>query len=532
MKRNYFAYKLEYLLGIIVLLFQQNILAQNISKQQLLLLESNELLYHNPNEALKIGLLLLKSTNNSDDELSKIHYSISKIYTVKGDYNNAYLHLFEADSNSEKLKTEDKIKIELAKSEVLRALFLDKQAFKNNLFAQDNLILITDYQTRDNAKAEIILNDLILLIERQNFKEANRLIIDNNDRLLKIKSNDIDFLKKYHILKTKNLLHANEFESCKSTLDDLKSIFDKEKKIDLYHKSKYLIELSNYHFYKKEYNESILILTEALQNAKVIENLYLQELVYKNLILNFLATKNDSEYKKNKTDFIKIHTELEKKDIDAVNAIYNIINNENEILYEKSKQKYIQKISIASSILLGILIVCFILLYKKFNTKKRLIEIQKFIEITQRKKVINSEILQDKGIKKNNIPVETEQIILNKLKKFENSTKFTNKEMSLAVLAGQFETNTKYLSEIINKQYHVNFNTYINTLRINFIVEKLKTDSNFKNYKISYLADVCGFSSHSSFATIFKSITGITPIVFIDLLKEEKLNVNQNNDTK
>ena len=56
-------------------------------------------------------------------------------------------------------------------------------------------------------------------------------------------------------------------------------------------------------------------------------------------------------------------------------------------------------------------------------------------------------------------------------------------------------------------------------------VEKLKADPNFMNYKISYLAENCGFSSHSSFATIFKSITGISPVKFIELLNSE----NENN---
>lgn len=85
--------------------------------------------------------------------------------------------------------------------------------------------------------------------------------------------------------------------------------------------------------------------------------------------------------------------------------------------------------------------------------------------------------------------------------------------MSLAVLAGQLDTNTKYLSEVINKHYNMNFNSYINKLRINFIVAKLKSDPSFINYKISYLAEACGFSSHSSFATVFKSITGITQLL-------------------
>jgi YesN/AraC family two-component response regulator len=113
---------------------------------------------------------------------------------------------------------------------------------------------------------------------------------------------------------------------------------------------------------------------------------------------------------------------------------------------------------------------------------------------------------------------------LQKLKRFENSKKFLSKDISLAVLAGQFDTNTKYLSEIINSHYQINFNSYINNLRINYIIEKLKTDPNYKNYKISYLAESSGFSSHSSFATVFKSITGISPVKFIDFLMNEKNN--------
>ncbi|PKP14894.1 MAG: hypothetical protein CVU07_12545 [Bacteroidetes bacterium HGW-Bacteroidetes-23] len=49
----------------------------------------------------------------------------------------------------------------------------------------------------------------------------------------------------------------------------------------------------------------------------------------------------------------------------------------------------------------------------------------------------------------------------------------------------------------------------------------MKSDPNYIHYKISYLAEKCGFSSHSSFATVFKAITGITPATFIELLKED-----------
>jgi YesN/AraC family two-component response regulator len=121
-----------------------------------------------------------------------------------------------------------------------------------------------------------------------------------------------------------------------------------------------------------------------------------------------------------------------------------------------------------------------------------------------------------------NIPKETEEALIKKLNQFENSKQFTKQDMSLAMLASQFETNTKYLSEIINNYKNKNFNSYINELRINYITEKLKNNRTYLQYKISYLAEESGFSSHSSFATVFKTVTGIPPTVFIELLRNKK----------
>jgi AraC-like DNA-binding protein len=39
---------------------------------------------------------------------------------------------------------------------------------------------------------------------------------------------------------------------------------------------------------------------------------------------------------------------------------------------------------------------------------------------------------------------------------------------------------------------------------------------------VSYLAEESGFSSHSSFATVFKSVTGISPTKFMDFLQKRK----------
>lgn len=116
------------------------------------------------------------------------------------------------------------------------------------------------------------------------------------------------------------------------------------------------------------------------------------------------------------------------------------------------------------------------------------------------------------------IASKTETSILEKLEKFELSDKYLNKNISLNSLSKQLNTNTKYLSEIINTYKKTNFNGYINELRIKYIINKLNTDKTYLNYKVSYLAEESGFSSHSAFATVFKSVTGFSPTQYIHML--------------
>jgi YesN/AraC family two-component response regulator len=116
---------------------------------------------------------------------------------------------------------------------------------------------------------------------------------------------------------------------------------------------------------------------------------------------------------------------------------------------------------------------------------------------------------------------ETMQKILNSLEVFETGTLFNNRNMSLSFLASNFNTNTRYLSRVINHHKHKDFSSYINELRINYIVEKLKNDPVWRQYKISTLAEETGFSSHGKFTPVFKSITGLSPSLFIKYLEEE-----------
>ncbi|WP_432411490.1 helix-turn-helix domain-containing protein [Rasiella sp. SM2506] len=161
--------------------------------------------------------------------------------------------------------------------------------------------------------------------------------------------------------------------------------------------------------------------------------------------------------------------------------------------------------------------------YKRF--KQLIVQVEKDKKLEIPYKVEEVSIKPTKAL---SIPEETIQTILERLNEFESSTKFTDSKMNLTVLAKQLKSNSKYISEIIHTHKQKNFNSYINELRINYIIKLMKTDKTYLNYKVSYLAETSGFSSHSAFTVVFKNITDFTPKQFITFLKKSKKENAQN----
>jgi len=161
-----------------------------------------------------------------------------------------------------------------------------------------------------------------------------------------------------------------------------------------------------------------------------------------------------------------------------------------------------------------LVICCLGVVFYYVRTKREYRQFQKIMHTNAPKK-------KDEPIRSNSIPAKTEQELLKKLSKFEQSQKFLQPDISLTGLAKSLDTNTKYLSDVINRNKQVNFNQYINDQRIHYIIEKMKAEPKYLNYKMYYLAEECGFSSQSSFSTVFKSVTGLSPLSFIKFLKNE-----------
>jgi AraC-like DNA-binding protein len=94
--------------------------------------------------------------------------------------------------------------------------------------------------------------------------------------------------------------------------------------------------------------------------------------------------------------------------------------------------------------------------------------------------------------------------------KMEKEKLFLNPDLSLNALATALNVTPKKLSQLLNEKFQQSFFDFVNTYRIREaenIFEK-NTDPKLTVLEVMYQ---CGFNSKSSFNTIFKSKTGITP---------------------
>ncbi|SHJ38975.1 AraC-type DNA-binding protein [Aquimarina spongiae] len=111
--------------------------------------------------------------------------------------------------------------------------------------------------------------------------------------------------------------------------------------------------------------------------------------------------------------------------------------------------------------------------------------------------------------------------ILNQLSQFEKNKGFLEPDITTNSLSKRFNTNYKYLSKVVNKYKSKSFSTYINDLRIDYSVARLKEDKKFKQYTMAAIAKEIGFNTSQAFSKSFYKKNGIHPSYFIKQLQKQ-----------
>lgn len=494
--------------------------AQMNSDPEVLMGKAHELTDTNPEQAIKIGEHLLKSSS-SDSERSDIQFLIAKSWFSKGQFGHSLTAAFRAKQLAENSKSKQKqVEISILIATILRILQLDDQSEKYLQFTEENLKVPRKSVESTSLFIRLLNAKALLATDHNNYDSALSIISTAKKIAAKIPDNNPKVVSETFLIEGEIHLSRKRYGLAEACFLKSLQLLQKNDRNSLQF-SKVLDEIAAVYFQQQQHQKAVGLLLRAWTVSKKLQHIPLQESINKQLAINYLALKDRKLYHFYNQKYLELKDSDDSLGSESTNIAFNLISHEQELALIEEKEELASYLYFSLATVM-LAIICFtIQFFRNKSRVKRFQEIRKYLQVgIQSTPPIAIETKKEPA-KNLVIPVETEQNLLAKLKKFETSTRFTNKEMSLAVLAAQFDTNTKYLSEIINKHNNDNFNTYINKLRINYIIEKIKTEPNYRNYKISYLADESGFSSHSSFTTIFKSITGIAPTTFIEFVKEE-----------
>lgn len=506
-----FHFKIYLILSILVfssLSFSQNKMEKLDSLERVMAaLDKNK-----PDEIINLGNSILAETD-SEEQKSRILGVLAVVYFEKNDLNKSTELFFEAKTAAEK-------------------------SGNHELIAKVYGSIAHQYiHLKLKDKAKFYLNKAI--------EQINEMPEGNNKYLLKglsyLELGNVEFDNQNYVLANNNY---------KQSLKHFQDMIEPGSQV-VYHYRRSLYNIGNSYLYISQPDSAELYLNKALQiedvknpnlnffvnnslskiyshkgfyqraidSLKVIladknfNDARLKSEIYQNLSQNYKKLGNNEQYYFYNEKYIQLKDSLQLMSLDAINSAIDTEQKDFALALSESDRN--NKFLIIGSISFLILFLI-VIIYLIFKRKKERVIFESII-IDLKDKLENPMVSDKEKLTKeeNLIPNSVEEEILSKLEKFEKSQKFINPKLNISTLAVQLKTNTTYLSEVINNYKGKNFNAYINELRIKYICEKIYTHPEFLNYKISYLAEECGFTSHSSFATVFKSVTGISPSVFL-----------------
>lgn len=99
-----------------------------------------------------------------------------------------------------------------------------------------------------------------------------------------------------------------------------------------------------------------------------------------------------------------------------------------------------------------------------------------------------------------------------------NSKPYLDRELTIYDLSEQLQIPRHFLSEVINEHMGKNFYNLVNDYRVEEVKKRLE-DPDFKQLTILAIAFDSGFNAKSSFNTIFKEKTGMTPSEYLKTIK-------------
>lgn len=506
------------------------------------------------------ALFVLAQKKNDKKDLAEALYNKAYIENKLGNRSTA-LQLVEDSKDINAIIKSDSL--ELKNANLKGIIYSLKNEYLKSIDAYLEAKAIAEKM--NNTKDALIISHNIAIIKQEinDLQGALEIFLSN---LKRIEASKTPFLRQKLLtyftitdtyLRLENLEKASHYNalglnnSSDAIHSDLHTFFKSNKAIIRYKQKKYEEAIKIYNDIKNDIDE--------LSNTKLQIIAYLHlgkshfELEnYDETISNFENIRNVSDDYKNVSPYnlrdiyyylAKSYIKTDKPDL--ANKSFDLLidlDKENDILTKNAERKIYQNFDLANlkeelnvlndklskqrktayymyglAFLSIIVVVLFYKRKQKLN-KQRFEKLVLEIESLEKKK-------NDTTIKSSDPIVTDENVIeiLENLEEFEKNKSFLNSDCTLGHVAKKINTNTTYLSNVINKHKGKPFKTYLAELRINEALIQIKNNKKLRAYTIKAIASEFGFKRQETFSRAFKLRTGIYPSTYIKNLDNKNI---------
>lgn len=466
---------------------------------------ADSLYIHNENEELKIRALMLSAF----------------AYRARGDLKRFFELSFKAEEIADKTNNNEwKIRIFGSLSSELRELGLNNQ--KHLLLNRmKEAILKVDDESKKNLYMSMYYQEKTFDF----FGNYDKKYVWDNLKLSeKYLAKIPDGENKLHLKGINQWIYGHTLLALKESPDSALMFTEKAEEYFVQaNRPDYLrgilkLNRGRSYFLKNQKDLAYEYYLEAEKYTDSLESVVSRMLVYKEL-QEYYISKNDTVNSfKYLTKYDQLKTVLVNERANPIEALFENIENKKSQL-EKKNNLY----SFLTYLAIIVLITGLILFFNgKSKVEKNIKKLLEQLENNQKVEIVEEEKDNVKQAFKESINEETYNKIIDGLEKFEKSKGYLKSNLTLADVCSDIKVSTRYLSLYLNQEKGKDFNRYINECRINYIIDKLYKDKDYRKYKLSYLAEECGFSSHAKFSTVFKMFTGVTPSSFIKHLDKNE----------
>lgn len=179
---------------------------------------------------------------------------------------------------------------------------------------------------------------------------------------------------------------------------------------------------------------------------------------------------------------------------------------------------------VIGAVLLGVLLMVI------WRQKRKLQESYRSLYELNRNAVAEEENLKERIEKKystSNLDQDKMETLAREIERMMEDEVYTSPDFSLDTLATRLESNSKYVSQAINEAFRKNFSSYVNDYRVKLACRRL-LDEGYSVYTVAAIGESVGFKSQSSFTSVFRKVTGLSPTVFRKMSKEGKRETDEN----